>query len=400
MREHGQRDDERRLAIAIAARDLLGTGGGTVALESARGLARLGHRVALITDVPVEAMRPHVDGLELRVTRLGPRLRRWRARGKVARSLRHLALLLAFLVEGGRLMARARAQGEITIDHNAETGGGDVAVVHNVYRSQWMADRRRWHRRTPQLLNPTFWIRLARERIVLSNDRRMVVAVSPETAEEVHRALGRRRAITVIRSGVDTVRFHPAAANGTGVRDATDRRVIVFCGHEFERKRLDLVIEALALLPLDYYLHVAGGRFSTRAPYAAQAAQLGVADRVEFLDTVTNPAALYQGADVFVLPSDYETWGLVCMEALACGVPVVMTRVGCADEVIVAGETGAVVEPDAGSIAAAIRALTADAASLATIRHHARAMAERHAWPTVARAYESVALAAKARAHV
>jgi glycosyltransferase involved in cell wall biosynthesis len=392
-------DSVTTLALAIAARDIIGTGGGTVALESAKGLARLGHRVALITDVAVDASITRADGIEVRTTRWGPRLKRWQARGKVARSTKHLAQMFAFVVEGRRLMRQAEARGEITIDHNGETAGGDVVVVHNVFKSQWMADRRRWYRRIPQLLNPTFWLRLVRERAVLSDDRRQVVAVSPETAEEVHRALGRRRAVTVIRSGVDVDRFSPAGA-GEGFRSGPDRRIIVFSGHEFERKRLDLVIAALALLPPSYRLRVAGGRFSSREPYEAQAAQLGVTDRVEFLGTVADAPALYRGADVFALPSDYETWGLVCMEALACGVPVVMSRVGCAEEVIIAGETGQIVGYDAHEIAGAIAALTADAATLAAVRRHARTMAERYAWSTVSRDYERVALAVRAPAHV
>lgn len=387
------------LTLAISARDVIGTGGGTVALESAKGLARLGHRVALITDVPVDPQVVRLDGIEIRVTHLGPRLKRWQVDGKLARSVKHLAQLVAFGIEGRQLMAAATARGEVTIDHNCEAGGGAIVVVHNVFKSQWLADRRRWYRKLPQLGNPTFWLRIIRERLVLSNEQVRLVAVSPETAEEVQRALGRPRTIDVIRSGVDTDRFHPGgAANGS--RAPAGMRTIVFSGHEFERKRLDLVIDALALLPKNYLLRVAGGRFSSRETYVAQAIRRGVADRIEFLGTIADVENLYRTADVFVLPSNYETWGLVCMEALACGVPVVMTQVGCADEVIVAGETGYIIGYDATEIAQAVRSTVANADTLAVMRAHARAMAERYSWVRVSREYEALALATKVPAHV
>ncbi|MBB3474128.1 glycosyltransferase family 4 protein [Sphingomonas sp. BK345] len=163
---------------------------------------------------------------------------------------------------------------------------------------------------------------------------------------------------------------------------------------------LALAIAARDIIGTGGGLRVAGGRFNSREPYEAEEAQLGVADRGEFLGTVADAPAPYRGADVFALPADYETWGLVCMEALACGVPVVMSRVGCAEEVIVAGETGQIVGYDAQEIAGAIGALTTDTTTLATVRRHARTMAERYAWSTISRDYERVALAVRAPAHV
>ena len=72
-----------------------------------------------------------------------------------------------------------------------------------------------------------------------------------------------------------------------------------------------------------------------------EARALGVADRVQFLGRIENVAPLLSSADLFLLPSDNESFGLSALEALACGVPVVASNAGGIPEVIKEGETGA-----------------------------------------------------------
>ena len=72
-----------------------------------------------------------------------------------------------------------------------------------------------------------------------------------------------------------------------------------------------------------------------------EARTLGVADRVQFLGRIDNVAPLLSGADLFLLPSSTESFGLSALEALACGVPVVASNTGCIPEVVQEGITGA-----------------------------------------------------------
>ena len=94
-----------------------------------------------------------------------------------------------------------------------------------------------------------------------------------------------------------------------------------------------------------------------------EARELGVADRVQFLGRIDNVAPLLSSADLFLLPSDNESFGLSALEALACGVPVVASNAGGIPEVIVDGVTGALrpVGDIDGMAAAAIEILADDA---------------------------------------
>ena len=88
------------------------------------------------------------------------------------------------------------------------------------------------------------------------------------------------------------------------------------------------------------------------------------------------------------MPSAYESYGLVVLEALACGVPVVATATGCAPDVVTDGLNGTVVTGSPADLAAGLQrvlALPTDAT-----RRAARATAEQHSWREVARRYVAV----------
>jgi glycosyltransferase involved in cell wall biosynthesis len=77
----------------------------------------------------------------------------------------------------------------------------------------------------------------------------------------------------------------------------------------------------------------------------AEARTLGVQEKVFFLGKIDAVAPLLAGADIFLLPSASESFGLSALEALACGVPVIGTDVGGLPEVVLQGETGALCAP-------------------------------------------------------
>ena len=111
-------------------------------------------------------------------------------------------------------------------------------------------------------------------------------------------------------------------------------------------KGLDLLVQAMSMLNDldDTRLVIVGGRPERDDELnrlESMAAELGVADKTTFAGAVkqTELPAYYSAADVFVMPSYYESFGLVALEAMACGTPVIAARVGGLKSFITSGET-------------------------------------------------------------
>jgi glycosyltransferase involved in cell wall biosynthesis len=126
--------------------------------------------------------------------------------------------------------------------------------------------------------------------------------------------------------------------------------VFLWAGRLEHVKGLDLLLEALDRLSdlTDHPFSVRlAGKGSLRSDLEKQAAALEVDHRVSFLGRLSREEMLeeFQGANCFVLPSRYEAFGVVLIEAMATGLPVVATRSGGPDS-IVTGENGLLIEPE------------------------------------------------------
>lgn len=198
-------------------------------------------------------------------------------------------------------------------------------------------------------------------------------AVSQALARNVAYALGVAPGkVEVIGNGVDAERFAPVdrveARRRLGI--AVDAPVLIGVGNLIPSKGFHRVIALLPWLRERYpdlvYLIVGAGatQGDMRNLLEAQARECGVADAVRFCGRQL-PNALrwfYGAADVFVLATEFEGWANVFLEAMACGLPVVSTRVGGNAEVVMEPATGELVEWwDAQAFADAIdRALARD----------------------------------------
>jgi len=165
-------------------------------------------------------------------------------------------------------------------------------------------------------------------------------------------------------AGIDERDF-PVAASASAGRAWQWRLLGV--GRIDERKGIDVAIRALAQLPDTATLTWVGqGDEDERTRLNALALELGVGDRVTW-DTKRREElpAIYRAADVFVFPSTWsEPLGLVPIEAMACGLPVVGSGTGGSGEFLIDAQTAVVPTPvgDAGAFAAAIRSLAEDSA--------------------------------------
>ncbi|MEU0221433.1 glycosyltransferase [Streptomyces sp. NPDC006265] len=171
--------------------------------------------------------------------------------------------------------------------------------------------------------------------------------------------------VSVVPCGVDADHFHP----GADTADAPGRRQqhrLLACGRLVPRKGYDQAIRALTRIP-DTELLIAGGPPSERLHADPEARRLlrlaeeqGVADRVRLLGAVDprRMPALMAGADLVLCTPVYEPFGIVPLEAMACGTPVVATAVGGHRDTVADGRTGRLVPPDdTPAIAHAVRHL-------------------------------------------
>ena len=166
--------------------------------------------------------------------------------------------------------------------------------------------------------------------------------------------------VTVVYNGVDLARFHPdrAARLRGPARDeigiAPGAWVALFLGSGFERKGLAVALDAFARVGDGSSRLLVVGKGDVKA-YRGRAERLSLDKQVLWLGPRPDPERWLAAADVVVLPSRYEPFGNVHLEALASGVPIVASARAGGAEVVEDGRTGAVVEPtDAGQVAAAL----------------------------------------------
>ena len=231
----------------------------------------------------------------------------------------------------------------------------------------------------------------------------VVVATCTDEVRELARLGVPASRITVVPCGVDVDHFRPVepgSGRGAAPGRTPGRFRLLSLGRLVERKGVDTAVLALTRLP-DAEFVVAGGppRAGLDADpevrrLRALAREHGVADRVEFLGSVGHDdvPGVIAAADLVVATPWYEPFGIVPLEAAACGRPVVGSAVGGLVDTVQDGATGVLVPPrDPEALAAAVRALLDDPDRRRRMGVAARRRAvERYGWARVARDTEEV----------
>ena len=183
--------------------------------------------------------------------------------------------------------------------------------------------------------------------------------------------------VTVLRNGIDTDLFRPVDRAAARARLGLTQPTLISVGGLIPRKRNAMTITAMTELPGIDLLLVGEG--PEHAALQAQIDRLGLADRVRLLGAKPHGtlADYYGAADIMVLASSREGWANVLLEAMACGTPVVASRIPGNPEVVRERAAGRIVDENSpAGIAAAVRDLLAAPPDRAATR----AYAERFGW--------------------
>jgi alpha-maltose-1-phosphate synthase len=227
------------------------------------------------------------------------------------------------------------------------------------------------------------------ERVAVEQAER-VIAVSEQMRTDIlaHFAVSPER-VVVLHNGVDADSFRRTERRDALARLGVKPPYVLFVGRISEQKGIFHLLEAVQRLPAGVQLVLCAAAPDTPEIERRLAAEVAGRPSVRWIHAMVprdDVVQLYSHAACFVCPSVYEPFGLINLEAMACGTPVVASAVGGIPEVVVDGETGLLVPPgDPGILAAALGRLLADAGRGAKLGSAGRQRVEdRFSWERIA----------------
>lgn len=300
----------------------------------------------------------------------------------------HSAQLASFAWAASRQLRTQ--QYDITHSHGGVVGC-DVVTAHSCHRAGMMArgkdsmtgSRKNWG------ITDSFFLR-CEKKIYAERTYGKIIAV----AEGVRRELFAcyevpEDHVVVIPNGVDLHTFSPEVRAAR--RDEARRRlglartdeVIIFVSNEFERKGLRHALDAVAIAHSSSRKLLVVGRDDPR-PYQRYARDHGISPYVVFAGAADDMPAIFAAADLFLLPTSYEAFPLVLLEAAATGLPILITRVHGAEEFIRESVNGLFITQDPPNIAHAIQLVSENSEFRERLGHAARATALQYSWDVIA----------------
>jgi UDP-glucose:(heptosyl)LPS alpha-1,3-glucosyltransferase len=312
------------MRIALISRRFDAAGGGTERdlLITAQLLAGAGHQVTIYA----AEVRRQYPGINVRSIVIPP-----------------FSRALGLLFFGLTAAAFARKEGTDLVVSFARAINADIVRSGGGAHQSYMVAARQWQsaaRSTLMKLSPYHRVQVALERAAFGSTRtHRVIAVSDLVRSDLIKSFALPGpSVSRLYNGVDLKRFVPnpdkSWANrlrtGLGIEDSP---AIAFVGNGFARKGLRFLIEAWPRVDSRARLVVAGVDQSVKA-YQRRAIQLGVGDRVIFLGKCRDVARLFAAVDALALPSLFEPFGNVVMEAMAAGLPALCSRKTGAAELI------------------------------------------------------------------
>ncbi len=320
------------MRVAVVRRQCgLGLGGAErYCANVAIWLSRLGHKVTVIADSST------VEGLDFKRARL------W-GRGSILKNLSFFHSVSSVLKAGefDCIYGLSRIRGADFLRISDPLHRAWLELGYSGSRIPWQL-----RRLTPRHLSLLFQEREAIE------STRFVITNSNLVKEQVikYYRLEPQRVITIY-NGVDLDRFHPVkesqrrrlrASLSLGKKDSF---LILFVGSDWKRKGLLNLLEAVSALKrhVDFHLFVIGVEAGKGLLRTCQG--LSLLENVSFLGKRGDVERFYMACDLLCLPTRYDPFANVCLEAMACGMPVVTTETNGASELVERVDEGFVVGP-------------------------------------------------------
>ena len=286
------------------------------------------------------------------------------------------------------VVAARRRPADIVHIQGADAPVGNVLTAHccNSVMRTAIGESVRLHRRV------NYAIGAGAERYCMSKaSTRRIIAVSHRVKGEIERAYGiDPRRIIVIPNGVDAQVFHPRyrAGSRVPVRDrlgvTPEQFLVLFVGGDYRLKGLVPLLEAAGRIAGVIRVLTLGVK--PDAPLTQIVRERGLHERVTFLGDASDVASLYAAADCFALPTRYDTFSLATLEAMASGLPVIVSRAAGVSELLTRDRDSLILEDpsDVNALAQHLRRLIDDETLRSRLGVEARKTAERYSWDDVA----------------
>uniref|UniRef100_A0A832H3V5 Glycosyltransferase family 1 protein n=1 Tax=Oscillatoriales cyanobacterium SpSt-402 TaxID=2282168 RepID=A0A832H3V5_9CYAN len=352
-----------------------GDGQGRVNYEVAQAALQRGHQVTVIASQVDEVLQhqPRFDWVPISVETLPT----------------DLLKNLHFANQSARWLQTHRTKFDLVKVNGAITwAAGDVNVAHFVHSAWLHSPAHVWQQRK-DLYGLYQWLYTALnarwERRAFAQSPQ-VIAVSAQVRDDLEKLGILRDRIQVIYNGVDTSEFYPGHSDRTALGLPDSVPLAIFAGDiRSSRKNLDSVLKALVKVS---GLHLAVVGNVSGSPYPALAQELAVDDRVHFVGYRQDMADLMRASDFLVFPSRYETFGLVVLEAMASGIPVITSAATPVAELLTDNAGIVLADPDdVPTLVKEMQHLTHHPIHRQQMGIHARAIAEHHSWSQMAHHY-------------
>jgi glycosyltransferase involved in cell wall biosynthesis len=359
----------------VTHRVVIGDGQGRVNYEVAWEAIRRGHHVTLLASSVDPELQQHsqVNWIFIPV------------KGYPTQLLREMA----FSIKSGWWLYKHQRKFDLIKVNGAITWArGDVNAVHFVH-SSWLrspVNRSEQHRSLRSTYNWFYTALNADWEKKAFSQAKAIVAVSKQVEQELLEIGVPRERIRVILNGVDLQEFSPGEAKRQTWGLPEGVTLALFAGNaQTPRKNLDTVLRALVQVP-ELHLVIAGT--TTGTTYPQLVASLDLRNRVHFLEHRSDVPDLMKAVDLLVFPSRYEPFGLVVIEAMAAGLPVITASTTGAAE-LVTPESGVVLPnpDDDQALAKALLPLVGDHNLRTQMGQAARAIAQQHSWDKMAQNY-------------